>query len=64
MVAVMIGAFVVTWLPHSILALVEFFKEKDDQTIPSVWWSTLPCLLAKTAVVLNPIIYGFLNTQV
>ena len=65
MVAVMIGAFVVTWLPYSVLALIEFFNEKDDQTIPSsVWWSTLPCLLAKTAVVLNPIIYGFLNTQV
>ena len=64
MVAVMIGAFVVTWLPYSILALIEFFKEKDDQTTSSVWWFTLLCLLAKTAVVLNPIIYGFLNTQV
>jgi c-opsin len=67
MVAVMIGAFVVTWLPYSILALVEFFNDvKDDDSgdPSSVWLSVLPCLLAKTAVVLNPIIYGFLNTQV
>ncbi|EFX87346.1 pteropsin3 [Daphnia pulex] len=60
MVAVMIGAFIITWTPYSILALVEFFS--DEQTVSPVW-ATVPCIFAKTAVVLNPIIYGFLNTQ-
>ncbi len=61
MVAVMIGAFMITWTPYSILALIEFFS--DEHSISPVW-ATVPCIFAKTAVVLNPIIYGFLNTQV
>jgi len=61
MVAVMIGAFIITWTPYSILALIEFFS--DEHTVSPVW-ATVPCIFAKTAVVLNPIIYGFLNTQV
>ena len=63
MVAVMIGAFTITWLPYSILALMEFFGTFTDGTIAPVW-ATVPCLLAKISAVLNPIIYGFLNTQV
>jgi c-opsin len=65
MVAVMIGAFLIAWTPYSILALTETFNGKNygDSSISPVL-ATVPSLLAKTSSVLNPIIYGFLNTQV
>jgi c-opsin len=64
MVAVMIGAFLVAWTPYSILALIETFGNRnDDNVIPPVL-ATVPNLFAKTSAVFNPIIYGFLNTQV
>ena len=62
MVAVMIGAFLVAWTPYSILALVETFNGKNYAVSPVL--ATVPSLFAKTSSVLNPIIYGFLNTQV
>lgn len=65
MVAVMIGAFMVAWTPYSILALVEVFSgRRNDSLTSSPGLATIPCLFAKTSTVLNPIIYGFLNTQV
>ncbi|XP_045028383.1 rhodopsin [Daphnia magna] len=64
MVAVMIGAFMVAWTPYSILALVEVFSgRRNDSVTSSPALATIPCLFAKTSAVLNPIIYGFLNTQ-
>jgi c-opsin len=67
MVAVMIGAFLIAWTPYSILALVETFSDNNVTSLvvsisPVV--ATVPSLFAKTSSVLNPIIYGFLNTQV
>ncbi|EFX87345.1 pteropsin1 [Daphnia pulex] len=64
MVAVMIGAFLIAWTPYSILALTETFNGKHygNSSISPVL-ATVPSLLAKTSSVLNPIIYGFLNTQ-
>jgi c-opsin len=65
MVAVMIAAFLIAWTPYSILALTETFNSKNygNSSISPVL-ATVPSLLAKTSSVLNPIIYGFLNTQV
>ncbi len=70
MVAVMIGAFLIAWTPYSILALVETFSDHNNNVTSSDVVSispvlaTVPSLFAKTSSVLNPIIYGFLNTQV
>jgi c-opsin len=66
MVAVMIGAFLVAWTPYSILALIETFRGKNYETNSSISpiLTIIPSLFAKTSSVLNPIIYGFLNTQV
>ncbi|EFX86931.1 pteropsin4 [Daphnia pulex] len=75
MVAVMIGAFLTAWTPYSIMALVETFTG-DNVTNDSVSSeikfyagtispavATVPSLFAKTSAVLNPLIYGLLNTQ-
>jgi c-opsin len=76
MVAVMIGAFLTAWTPYSIMALVETFigdnvthdsvssetKFYAGTISPAV--ATVPSLFAKTSAVLNPLIYGLLNTQV
>jgi c-opsin len=67
MVAVMIGAFLIAWTPYSILALVETFSDNNvTSSVVSISpvVATVPSLFAKTSSVLNPIIYGFLNTQV
>lgn len=66
MVAVMIGAFLIAWTPYSILALTETFRNGKHYGSSSIspLLATVPSLLAKTSSVLNPIIYGFLNTQV
>ena len=75
MVAVMIGAFLTAWTPYSIMALIETFIGDNVTNIdssenkfyggtisPAV--ATVPSLFAKTSAVLNPLIYGLLNTQV
>lgn len=60
MVACMVGTFIVSWTPYSVLALMETF---GNFTIsPAI--ATIPSLFAKTSVVFNPLVYGLLNTQV
>ena len=60
MVACMVGTFMVSWTPYSILALMETFGSFTIS--PAV--ATIPSLFAKTSVVFNPLVYGLLNTQV
>jgi len=56
----MVGTFIVSWTPYSVLALMETF---GNFTIsPAI--ATIPSLFAKTSVVFNPLVYGLLNTQV
>ena len=77
MVACMIGAFMTAWTPYAIMALVETFTTASDDgshgqmtnQVNSVGHispglATVPSLFAKTSAVLNPLIYGLLNTQV
>ena len=79
MVACMIGAYLTAWTPYSIMALIETFggvstKVGGDDTendggaayVGSISpaMATVPSLFAKTSAVLNPLIYGLLNTQV
>jgi len=60
MVACMVGTFMVSWTPYSVLALMETFG--SFAISPAV--ATIPSLFAKTSVVFNPLVYGLLNTQV
>ena len=69
MIAVMIGAFLVAWTPYSMMALIETLNGDDyvtqnESIIISPAVATVPSLFAKTSAVLNPLIYGMLNTQV
>ncbi|XP_046649276.1 rhodopsin, deep-sea form-like [Daphnia pulicaria] len=71
MVACMVGAFLAAWTPYSILALFETFIGTngednfldDDVATISPAFATIPSLFAKSSAVLNPLIYGLLNTQ-
>ncbi|XP_059351252.1 rhodopsin-like isoform X2 [Daphnia carinata] len=79
MVACMVGAFMTAWTPYSILALFETFagqigipsnsnstsQENEFQYVGTIspGFATVPSLFAKTSAVLNPLIYGLLNTQ-
>ncbi|KAK2588365.1 hypothetical protein KPH14_004379 [Odynerus spinipes] len=59
MVALMISAFLIAWLPYAALALAaQYFDAKPS---PSV--AVLPALLAKSSICYNPIIYAGLNAQ-
>ncbi|XP_033336396.1 rhodopsin [Megalopta genalis] len=59
MIALMIIAFLVAWLPYATLALAaQYFDVK-----PSASLAVLPALLAKSSICYNPIIYVGLNNQ-
>lgn len=60
MVAVMILAFLIAWMPYSVLALLIAFG--GVRISPAV--SIIPALCAKSSICWNPIIYIGLNTQV
>jgi c-opsin len=68
MVAVMVAAFLVTWVPYSLMAIVKIVSALDDQFKPMSDMQSmalyLPALLAKSSIIYNPIIYAVFNTQV
>ena len=61
----MVGSFLVAWMPYSVLSLLEVFNSNGiiDVTI-SPATATIPSLFAKTSVVFNPLVYGFMSSQV
>jgi c-opsin len=68
MVAVMVAAFLVTWVPYSLMAIVKIASALDDRFKPMLDMQSmalyLPALLAKSSIIYNPIIYAVFNTQV
>ena len=66
MVAVMVAAFLVTWVPYSLMAIVKIVSALDDQPMSDMQSMAfyLPALLAKSSIIYNPIIYAVFNTQV
>lgn len=61
MVAVMVLAFLVTWLPYAAMALAVIL---DSNLYIDPIIATIPVFLAKSSTVYNPIIYIFMNRQV
>ena len=59
MVLLMILAFLVSWLPYSVIC---FVKMAGYDVTPTM--SALPLLCAKSSICWNPIIYVVLNDQV
>ncbi|XP_054623025.1 vertebrate ancient opsin-like [Dunckerocampus dactyliophorus] len=60
MVVIMIGCYLLCWLPYGIMALLATFGPPDMVTPEA---SIIPSVLAKTSTVVNPIIYVFMNKQ-
>ena len=64
----MVAAFLVTWVPYSLMAIVKIVSALDDQVKPMSDMQSmafyLPALLAKSSIIYNPIIYAVFNTQV
>ncbi|XP_041946137.1 parapinopsin-like [Alosa sapidissima] len=60
MVVAMVLAFLVSWMPYSVLALVVVF-DPEVKVGPLV--AMLPVYLAKSSTVYNPLIYIFMNKQ-
>ncbi|CAL8367983.1 unnamed protein product [Lota lota] len=60
MVAIMVLAFLVTWLPYAALALTVIL---DPSLYISPHIATVPVFLAKSSTMFNPIIYIFMNRQ-
>ncbi|KAK2706713.1 hypothetical protein QYM36_014675, partial [Artemia franciscana] len=62
MIGLMVASFLFTWSPYAIVALLETFGNGSHlQLYPSL--VTVPSLFAKSSGLLNPFIYGCLNTQ-
>ena len=61
MVALMVLAFLVAWLPYAALALTVML---DPSLYISPQIATVPVFLAKSSTMFNPIIYIFMNRQV
>ncbi|XP_059904991.1 parapinopsin-like [Gadus macrocephalus] len=60
MVALMVLAFLVAWLPYAALALTVML---DPSLYISPQIATVPVFLAKSSTMFNPIIYIFMNRQ-
>ncbi|XP_011346698.2 green-sensitive opsin isoform X3 [Ooceraea biroi] len=59
MVYLMILAFLIAWSPYAVLALAtQYFYARTSYIV-----AVLPCLLAKSSICYNPIIYACLNVQ-
>jgi len=65
MTVCMVGSFLVAWMPYSVLSLIEVLNSNEiiDVSI-SPAFATVPSLFAKTSVVFNPLVYGFMSSQV
>lgn len=61
MVLAMIVAFLVCWLPYTVLSMVVIV---DPAVYISPLVATMPMYFAKTSPVYNPIIYFLFNRQV
>lgn len=61
MVILMVGTFLLSWLPYAGLSMLVVFKP-DVEIHPLV--GTVPVYLAKSSTAYNPIIYIYLNKQV
>lgn len=61
MISVMVLAFVVAWLPYSIMALINVF---DYKCIISTDVAVSILILAKSSICYNPIIYAYFNRDV
>jgi c-opsin len=68
MVAVMVIAFLVAWVPYATLAILKIIAAVRGQSSPVANMKSLtaylPALLAKSSIIYNPIIYAVCNTQV
>uniref|UniRef100_A0A4W3J055 Pinopsin-like n=1 Tax=Callorhinchus milii TaxID=7868 RepID=A0A4W3J055_CALMI len=60
MVVMMVGAFLVCWLPYTSFAMVVAIN-KDIVIHPTL--ASMPSYFSKTATVYNPVIYIFMNKQ-
>lgn len=61
----MVGSFLVAWIPYSILSLLEVFNSNeilDIKISPAI--ATIPSIFAKTSVIFNPLVYGFMSSRV
>ena len=61
MVAVMLVAFLITWLPYAIVALITAFGYGD---LLSPAATTVPGILCKLSLISDPVVYIFMNPQV
>lgn len=61
MVVAMVMAFLISWMPYSVLALT-VVSDPEVKISPLV--AMLPVYLAKSSTVYNPLIYIFMNKQV
>lgn len=65
MTVYMVTSFLVAWIPYSVLSLLEVFNSNAILEINiSTPIATIPSLFAKTSVLFNPLVYGFMNPQV
>ena len=68
MVAVMVIAFLVAWVPYATFAILKIIAAVRGQSSPVANMKSLtaylPALLAKSSIIYNPIIYAVCNTQV
>ncbi|KAL4217354.1 7 transmembrane receptor (rhodopsin) [Mactra antiquata] len=61
-VALVIVSFIVSWLPYAVVSLMEGYFHYDIARI-SPMLVQLPCLMAKTACIWNPIVYVCHNSR-
>ncbi|KAL4217355.1 7 transmembrane receptor (rhodopsin) [Mactra antiquata] len=61
-VAFVILSFLVSWMPYAVVSLLEGFFQIDVQGV-SPMLVQLPCLMAKTACIWNPIVYVCHNSR-
>ncbi|XP_018611464.2 opsin-1, short-wave-sensitive 1 [Scleropages formosus] len=60
MVIVMVGSFVVCYLPYTLTGLYFGFADDDNKNFRMV---TIPAYFLKSSCVYNPLIYAFMNKQ-
>ena len=60
-----VTSFLIAWIPYSIMSLLEVFNSSqfiDINISPAM--AAIPSIFAKTSVLFNPLVYGFMNSQV